>query len=200
MRPVAQLSRREFLNATATVSGGLVLALTLPGPTGKAHSRAAAHAAARPGAAVPGAVEGAVLPGSQVNAWLKIGRDNSITVLVDRSEMGQGVYTALPMLLAEELNVDFNVIRVVAAPVGDAYISPGNGGQITGTSNSVQESWDKLRMAGATARTLLISAAAKRWRVDPMQCQAQNGTVVNPKARRADLWRAGRCGREAASP
>ncbi len=181
MRPVAQLSRREFLNATATVSGGLVLALTLPGPTGKAHSRAAAHAAARPGAAVPGAVEGAALPGSQVNAWLKIGRDNSITVLVDRSEMGQGVYTALPMLLAEELNVDFNVIRVVAAPVGDAYISPGNGGQITGTSNSVQESWDKLRMAGATARTLLISAAAKRWRVDPMQCQAQDGTVVNPK-------------------
>ena len=72
---------------------------------------------------------------------------------------------------------------VVAAPVGDAYISPGNGGQITGTSNSVQESWDKLRMAGATARTMLIAAAAKAWRVDPAECHAKNGTVVN--ARRA---------------
>ena len=69
-------------------------------------------------------------------------------MIVDRSEMGQGVYTALPMLMAEELNVDLDAIQVVAAPVGDAYISPGNGGQITGTSNSVQDAWDKLRMAG----------------------------------------------------
>ena len=67
--------------------------------------------------------------------------------------------------------------------MGDAYISPGNGGQITGTSNSVQESWDKLRMAGATARTMLIAAAAKAWRVDPAECRAKNGTVVNAKGR-----------------
>jgi isoquinoline 1-oxidoreductase subunit beta len=118
---------------------------------------------------------------SQLNAWLKIARDNSITVIVDRSEMGQGVYTALPMLLAEELNIDMGVIQIVAAPVGDAYISPGNGGQITGTSNSVQESWEKLRMAGATARTLLVAAAAQRWRVEPAQCQAKNGTVVSAR-------------------
>jgi isoquinoline 1-oxidoreductase beta subunit len=118
-----------------------------------------------------------------LNAWLKIARDNSITVIVDRSEMGQGVYTALPMLLAEELEIDFDVIRIEAAPVGDAYINPGNGGQVTGTSNSVQDAWDKLRMAGATARTLLIAAAAKRWRVDPAQCHAQNGSIINAQGK-----------------
>jgi isoquinoline 1-oxidoreductase beta subunit len=123
MRPASELSRRDFLNATATVGGGLILALTLPGRAGPANFKSAhgptAAGAAPPGAAVPGAVEGAALSGNQVNAWLKIARDNSITVIVDRSEMGQGVYTALPMLLAEELNIDFNVIRIVAAPVGD---------------------------------------------------------------------------------
>jgi isoquinoline 1-oxidoreductase subunit beta len=169
----AEFTRREFLSATAAAGGGLVLALALP---------RAGTARTVPAAAVPGAVDGAALPGIQVNAWLKIARDNSITIIVDRSEMGQGVYTALPMLLAEELEVDFNVIRIVAAPVGDAYVSPGNGGQITGTSNSVQESWDKLRSAGATARTMLISAAARRWRVDPAQCRVKNGTVIGPSA------------------
>jgi isoquinoline 1-oxidoreductase subunit beta len=183
VKPASELSRRDFLNATATVGGGLILALTLPGRPGRANSKSAAHTTAESGAAVPGAVAGAALPGTQVNAWLKIARDNSITILVDRSEMGQGVYTALPMLLAEELNIDFDAIRIVAAPVGDAYISPGNGGQITGTSNSIQESWDKLRMAGATARTLLVSAAAKRWQVDTAQCQAKNGTVVNAQGK-----------------
>ena len=165
MKPASTLSRRDFLNATATVGGGLVIALTLPASIAKPNS-AAARAALD---AVPGAVAGAARAGSQLNAWLKIARDNSVTIIVDRSEMGQGVYTALPMLLAEELNIDFNAIHIVAAPVGDAYISPGNGGQITGTSNSVQESWEKLRMAGATARTMLIAAAAKAWHVDPAQ-------------------------------
>jgi isoquinoline 1-oxidoreductase subunit beta len=169
--PVSDPSRRDFLNATATVGGGLILALTLPGTTGKSNSAAAAPASA------------ANQSGGQLNAWLKIARDSSITVIVDRSEMGQGVYTALPMLLAEELNINFDAIQVVAAPVGDAYINPGNGGQVTGTSNSVQDAWDKLRMAGATARTMLVAAAAKRWRVDPASCQAKNGTVVNAQGK-----------------
>jgi isoquinoline 1-oxidoreductase beta subunit len=166
VRPVADLSRREFLSATATVGGGLILALTLPGPAAVGAKPAAARAA-----------------GGQLNAWLKISSDNSITVIVDRSEMGQGVYTALPMLLAEELEVDLAVIRVEAAPVGDAYINPGNGGQVTGTSNSVQDAWDKLRMAGATARSMLVAAAAKRWRVDPSGCVAKNGTVTSAQGK-----------------
>ncbi len=87
------------------------------------------------------------------------------------------------MLLAEELEVDVDAIRIEPAPVGDAYINPGNGGQVTGTSNSVQDAWDKLRTAGAQARTLLISAAADRWRVDPAQCHARNGRVVNAQGK-----------------
>ncbi len=163
MKATPDLSRRDFLNATASVGGGLILALTLPGPGSRSNSAAAA----------PGKSAG------QLNAWLRIAPDNSITIIVDRSEMGQGVYTALPMLLAEELGVDMGVIRIEAAPVGDAYINPGNGGQVTGTSNSVQDAWDKLRMAGAAARSMLVSAAAKRWRIDPAQCDVKNGTVVN---------------------
>ena len=129
---------------TALAGGGLVLAMTLAGVR---------RSAARP------AGERSQAParrGGQLNAWLKIGTDDSITVIVDRSEMGQGVYTALPMLLAEELEIDLRRIEVLAAPVGDAYVNPLNGGQITGTSNSVQDAWEKLRTAGAQARIMLI--------------------------------------------
>ncbi len=121
--------------------------------------------------------------GGQLNAWLKIAADNSITVIVDRSEMGQGVYTALPMLLAEELEIDLARITVVAAPVGDAYVNAANGGQITGTSNSVQDAWERLRTAGASARMMLIAAAAKQWRVDPSECHAKNGMIVNAQGK-----------------
>jgi isoquinoline 1-oxidoreductase subunit beta len=175
VRPASDLSRRDFLNATATVGGGLIVALALPGATGASSAVAAAARAAPAGAAVQA--------GAQLNAWLKIARDDSVTIIVDRSEMGQGVYTALPMLLAEELNINLDVIKIVAAPVGDAYINPGNGGQVTGTSNSVQDAWDKLRLAGATARTMLIAAAAQRWRVDPATCRAESGTVVNARGK-----------------
>ncbi len=172
VRPASDLSRRDFLNAGAMAGGGFLLALTLPGPGGRANSAAAGAA---------GGAASAGKSGGQLNAWLKIARDNSITIIVDRSEMGQGVYTALPMLLAEELDIDMGVIRIEAAPVGDAYVNPGNGGQVTGTSNSVQDAWEKLRTAGAAARTMLISAAAKHWRVDAAQCHARNGTVVNAR-------------------
>jgi isoquinoline 1-oxidoreductase beta subunit len=163
-------SRRAFCQAGALAGSGLVLALTLPARAGRARSGAMAAAAAAPAA---------------LNAWLKIGSDDSITVLVDRSEMGQGVYTALPMLLAEELEVDLGRIAVVAAPVGSAYVNPGNGGQVTGTSNSVQDGFEKLRIAGAQARHLLIAAAALRWHVDAGECHARSGTVQGPKGRHA---------------
>src|SRR5271168_5316409 len=101
MKPSTDFSRRDFLHATTAVGGGLILALTLPGRAGNS-------------AAAPALVRRSAV---QLNAWLKIARDNSITVIVDRSEMGQGVYTALPMLLAEELYVDVGAIRIEAAPV-----------------------------------------------------------------------------------
>ena len=151
--------RRRLLQRTAYLGGGLVLALALPGlPT---PSRAAAAS------------------GKPLNAWLRIGTDNSITILVDRSEMGQGVYTALPMLLAEELEIDPSRITISAAPVGEAYVNALNGGQLTGTSNSVADAWEKLRKAGAQARSMLITAAARRWRVDPASCRASNGRITS---------------------
>jgi isoquinoline 1-oxidoreductase beta subunit len=160
--------RREFFKRAAAAGGGLVLGLTLPAFGGRA-SRAASG----------GQEGGGAARHSQLNAWLKIGSDNSVTVLVDRSEMGQGVYTALPMLLAEELEIDLARIKIVAAPAGDAYVNALNGGQVTGTSNSVQDAWDKLRTAGAQARTMLIAAAARIWRVDPAECYARNGVVAS---------------------
>ncbi len=164
MTYIANRGRRDFVTAGVAVGGGLLLGLTLPG-SGK-------HASAAAGGAKSAAL------GPQLNAWLQIAADNSITVIVDRSEMGQGVYTALPMLIAEELHVGLDAIQVVAAPVGDAYINPGNGGQITGTSNSVQDAWDKLRLAGAQARMMLTMAAAKHWQVDIAECRAMNGTIA----------------------
>jgi isoquinoline 1-oxidoreductase subunit beta len=138
--------------------------------------RPTARAAGGTGAGAPGA-----RASTELNAWLKIAPDDSITVLVDRSEMGQGVYTALPMLLAEELEVDFATIRIVAAPVGDAYVNAGNGGQITGTSNSVTDAWERLRTAGAQARTLLITAAADKWHIPPGRCRAHRARIENDR-------------------
>ena len=157
-----EVTRRDFLNVAAGIGGGLVLTLTLPG-------------FGSPGK--PGKLNA----GGQMNAWLVIGADDSITIIVDRSEMGQGVYTALPMLLAEELEISLDAIKVVAAPVGDAYINALNGGQITGTSNSVQDAWDKLRTAGAQARSMLIGAAAAQWRVDPATCRTEHGRVLGAR-------------------
>ncbi len=160
----------------------MVLGVTLPGKSGRFASAEAASAPVGTAPANTASVSTASRS-TQINAWLKISRDNSITVIVDRSEMGQGVYTALPTLIAEELHVDLDVIQVVAAPVGEVYNNPGNGGQITGTSNSVQDAWEKLRLAGAQARTMLTAAAAKQWRVDPRECRAVNGMIVSTHGR-----------------
>lgn len=157
--------RRVFLQRTACMGGGLVIAVALP-----AFQKGPLAAAASV---------------SQLNAWLRIGADDSITMLIDRSEMGQGVYTALSTLIAEELEVDLSRIRILAAPVGEAYVNALNGGQITGTSNSVTDAWEKLRKAGAQARAMLVTAAAQRWRIDPSQCHAADGKVVGTQGRTA---------------
>jgi len=158
-------SRRHLLQRTAYLGGGLVLALALPG--------------------LRGGPRAATVSNSQLNAWLRISSDDSITILVDRSEMGQGVYTALPTLLAEELEVDPSRVKIVAAPVGDAYVNALNGGQITGTSNSISDAWEKLRKAGAQARSMLITAAAHRWRVDSSTCHASNGRITSTAGKSA---------------
>ncbi|MDP8983533.1 MAG: molybdopterin-dependent oxidoreductase [Pseudomonadota bacterium] len=160
---LADPARRGFLGFVAGAGGTVLLALTLPGFGADKHRRTDQD--------------------PHLNAWLIIAADNTFTVIVDRAEMGQGVYTALPMLLAEELEIPIEAIKVAAAPVGDAYVNPLNGGQITGTSNSVQDAWEKLRIAGAQARTMLISAAAERWGVPPESCRADQGRIHGPGGR-----------------
>ena len=118
------------------------------------------------------------------NAWLRIGTDNSITFLCDRSEMGQGVYTALPTILAEELGVDPRSISVEFAPVGAAYVNALLGGQVTGGSTSVRDAWQKLRTAGAQAREMLKSAAAKEWDTAASACRVENGEIISPYGKR----------------
>src|SRR6202008_1604082 len=117
----------------------------------------------------------------QPNAFLRIDKSGQITVFFARQEMGQGVNTSLPMVIAEELEADFRSIKVEIVEFGtfplgeDSFGNPHD----TGGSQSTPQSWDLLRKAGATAKTMLIAAAAKEWGIKPEQCAADKGTVVN---------------------
>jgi len=159
-----QTSRRAFLKTSAAASGGLLMALHLPGTLGQAMAAGTVSAP---------------------NAWVHIADDNTISILVAHSEMGQGVYTSMPMLVAEELHVDLNQIKVVVAPPAEAYVNQLLGAQITGGSTSVRASWDKLRVAGAQVREMLISAAALQWNVDPDLIKADKGMLFGPKGKKA---------------
>ena len=159
-----KLTRRAFLMTTAMAGGGLVIGFRLPGRRAEA---AGATRAGRPAATYA------------PNAFLRIAKDGSITVLAKHSEMGQGVYTSLAMVIAEELEADWRRIRVEAAPAHLDYKHTQWGIQGTGGSTSSAESFDQMRRAGATAKAMLIAAAAKRWRVDPATCRAENGLVIH---------------------
>ncbi len=119
------------------------------------------------------------------NAWVHIADDNTITLLSARSEMGQGVYTSMPMLIAEELNVDIKQVNVAIAPPGKAYTNALLGAQITGGSTSVREGWEKLRLAGAQVREMLITAAADEWKVDRSTLRAEKGMILGANGKKA---------------
>jgi isoquinoline 1-oxidoreductase subunit beta len=159
------VTRREFLETTGVVGAGLLLGFHLP--AGGRFGAAAADAAPF----VP-------------NAWLRLGTDESVLVIVDRSEMGQGVTTALPMLLAEELDADWSKVSIEFAPADKAYANPLFGMQGTGGSTSVRAAWQPLRKAGAAARDMLVSAAAQTWGVDKAECRAERGAVIHGPSRR----------------
>jgi len=134
----------------------------------------------------PGPVQGAE-PKSLIfalNPFVRIGTDDSVTVIVNHSEMGQGVYTALPMLVAEELDADWSKVSFEAAPVDPAYNHALWGIQATGGSTSTWTEWERLRQAGASARAMLIAAAAETWKVDPASCRTKNGHVIHNASRR----------------
>ncbi|OGA60879.1 MAG: hypothetical protein A3G81_24205 [Betaproteobacteria bacterium RIFCSPLOWO2_12_FULL_65_14] len=117
--------------------------------------------------------------GVMLNPWLRINRDRSLTVMVDRSEMGQGVITGLAMLVAEEMEIALDRIRVEFAPAAPEYVNALLGEQATGGSTSIRAAWDSLRAAAAAARERLIAAAAERWDVRRSECVAEGGEVVH---------------------
>src|SRR5262249_21024513 len=112
------------------------------------------------------------------NAFVRIAPDNTVTILLKHSEMGQGIWTSLPMVVAEELDVDFDRVRVEHAPAAPEYAHTAFGMQMTGGSTSTWESFAQLRQAGATARALLIAAAAQKWNVQAADCRTEKGFVL----------------------
>ena len=160
------LSRRTLLKAGVAAGGGLALGFSLPPLFGDA--MAAESSSFEP------------------NAFVYIGSNGSVTLTMPYVEMGQGTYTSIPMLIAEELEVDLKQVRLEHAPPNEKfYGNPLLGGlQATGNSNAVRGSWQPLRQAGAAARTMLIAAAAKRWKVDPSTCHAEHGEVVHKASAR----------------
>ena len=155
------LSRRDFLKSGAALSAGLVVAFHTP----LGLRRALAQGANAPAPIPP-------------DAFVRIAPDNSVTILLKHSEMGQGVWTSLPMVIAEELDCDWARVRVEHAPAAPAYAHTAFGMQMTGGSTSTWESFDQLRKAGATARALLIAAAAQKWNVVATDCRTDKGFVV----------------------
>ena len=162
-QPEGRFSRRTFLRTSAAAGGGLLLAVALPGP-----ARFAA------------AAEMSTAENFAPNAFVRIGRDGRVVLIVCQVEMGQGTYTSMPMLIAEELEVDLNQVDVEAAPPDDKlYANPLVKFQVTGGSTSVRAFWKPLREAGAAARILLVEAAAQTWGVDPASCHAEKGEVIH---------------------
>jgi isoquinoline 1-oxidoreductase beta subunit len=166
--PPSNVSRRHFLEVSAVLGGGLVLGLLLPGAgigtdvsAGKGHPRDDESG----GGFVP-------------NAYIRIDRDGKVTFTMGKAEMGQDIFTAMSMLLAEELDVDLATISLVQAPADDKhYADPLIGAQVTGGSTSIRGAWKPMREAGATARALLVTAAAQRWKVPPSSCSTAAGKV-----------------------
>lgn len=118
------------------------------------------------------------------NAWLRLTADGTVTVMCGSAEMGQGVLTAIPMMLAEELDADWKKVRVMQAPVDKAYDNPMFGMQATGGSTTVRAHWEPLRKAGAAAREMLVAAAAAQWKVPASECRTEAGQVIHSSGRK----------------
>ncbi len=159
------LDRRSFLKTGIAGATGLVIGFYLPGR----REVLAAASTATP----------AVL-----NAFIQITPDDKVTILINKSEMGQGVETSLAMLAAEELGCDWKRINTVFAPADKVYYDPAFGMQGTGGSQSIHSAWIPMREAGFTARTMLIAAAAQKWGVDASECHAADGKIVHAASKR----------------
>jgi isoquinoline 1-oxidoreductase subunit beta len=161
MSAPAMVGRREFIRTGAAIGGGLLVSWYAPLPGGPSSALAAEE------------------KDFALNAFVRIGTDESVTVISAHSEMGQGIYTSLPMLLNEELQADWSKIRVEAAPVDKVYNHPVFGVQMTGGSTTSPAEWERYRKMGATARLMLIEAAATKWGVEASTCRVEKGVVVH---------------------
>lgn len=152
-----QTSRRAFLKAGAAAGGGLLLSCTVPVFATEAASGQTAKGAAT------------------VNAFVRIAPDNTVTIMAKNPEIGQGVKTMLPMLVAEELDVDWSQVRTEQAPLDPARFGP----QHAGGSTATPQNWEPLRRAGAAARQMLVTAAARRMNVPASECETASGQVTH---------------------
>ncbi len=162
MSAPAMVGRRDFIRTGAAIGGGLLVSLYAPPLLDGTGGEVAAEG-----------------KDFAVNAFVRIGTDESVTVIAAHSEMGQGVYTSLPMLLNEELQADWSKIRVEPAPVDKAYNHPVFGMQMTGGSTTSPAEWERYRKMGATARVMLVEAAASKWGVEASSCKVEKGVVIH---------------------
>jgi isoquinoline 1-oxidoreductase beta subunit len=162
--------RRSFIKVGAALAGSLIIDFAIPLGESPAFAQAA-------------------LPPFAPNAFIRIDRQGVVTLVMPMVEMGQGVYTAMAMLLAEELEVGLDQVRLEHAPPDDAlYANAILQSQTTGLSSTIRAFWMPLRQAGAMARTLLVAAAARQWSVDVKECQAQRGAVVHAASSRRETY------------
>jgi len=166
MSSIVSIPRRRFLQSSALATAGLIIGFRIP---------LDGDAADAPGEFTP-------------NAFLRIAPDGRVTVIVGKSEMGQGVYTALSMIAAEELDADWSKVRVEAAPAAPAYFHTAFGTQMTGGSSSVWSDYDQFRKAGAMARAMLVAAAAQSWNVEAASCRTENGFVVHDGTKKRESY------------
>jgi isoquinoline 1-oxidoreductase beta subunit len=166
MNGIDNPDRRSFLRGSAVASGVVMLGFCLPGVI-----RAAADEPGKPA-------------GFKPNAFIRIAKDNVVTVIVGSSEMGQGVLTSLSQIVAEELDADWSKVRCEQAPAHSDYNRPGLQIMLTGGSSSVRSNWEVLRKAGASARTMLVGAAAQIWKVDPATLRTDQSMVIGPAGKR----------------
>ena len=159
------LTRRDLLRNSAASAAGLVVAFHVPSAVRVAAAQPAPAAAAMPPA----------------NAVLRIGADDSVTVLLAHSEMGQGSWTGLALMVAEELECDWSKVRCEHAPAAPVYAHPAFGVQMTGGSSATWSEFERYRTVGAMAKDMLVRAAAARWKVAPASCQVANGVITSGK-------------------
>lgn len=175
------LSRRHFLRVSAAAGGGLLVAFQL-----QAAARSPLAAGAVAGG--EGALRNSALADFAPNAFVRIATDGRITVILNKSEMGQGISTSLSMALAEELDADWTKVGFEFAPADPVYGHPGYGIQFTGGSTSTMGMTEPMRQAGATARAVLVAAAAQQWGVPANECRTENSTVIHDQTKKTATY------------